>query len=177
MRVGRHRQRTRSQADGRISVTVGGATGCWASLRVFIDKVRFSRTDEIVTSRSRVGMTEAAAAVRIDAILMGPKSSACGYGADEFVAHWLHSIYRMTTDIEAIAAEVRSYDLSARYLVVTDDAASVLTVPTRSHLYRLLEASGSHLVIDELSPNVASCSACPHSRLIPMKNSGFDGLF
>ena len=55
----------------------------------------------------------------------------------------------MTTDIEAIAAEVRSCDLSARYLVVTD-AENVSTVPTRSHLYRLLEAPGSHLVIDQL---------------------------
>ncbi len=43
MRVGRTHQRTSSQADGRISVTVGGATGRRVSLRVFIDKVWFSR--------------------------------------------------------------------------------------------------------------------------------------
>ena len=55
----------------------------------------------------------------------------------------------MTTDIESIASAVRSCDLSARYLVVTD-AESVSTVPTRSQLYRLLEAPGSHLVIDQL---------------------------
>ncbi len=72
------------------------------------------------------------------------------YGADEIVrARWLHAISRMTTDIEAIATEVRSCDLSARYLVVTN-AETVSTVPTRSQLYRLLEAPGSHLVIDQL---------------------------
>jgi hypothetical protein len=72
------------------------------------------------------------------------------YGADEIVrARWLHAICRMTTDIAAMANAVRNCDLSARYLVVTD-AENISTVPTRSHLYRLLEAPGSHLVIDQL---------------------------
>jgi hypothetical protein len=39
MPVGRTHQRTRSQADGRIFVTVTDATGRRVSLRVFIDKV------------------------------------------------------------------------------------------------------------------------------------------
>ena len=65
--------------------------------------------------------------------------------------------------------------LSARYLVVTN-AENVSTVPTRSHLYRLLEAPGSHLVTDQL-PERHKLLGLPHSRVIQMKNSRFDGLF
>jgi hypothetical protein len=72
------------------------------------------------------------------------------YGADEVVrANWLRSISQAVVGIEEIAAAVRTSNLSARYLVVTDNE-SVATVPTRSQLYRLLEAPGSHLVIDQL---------------------------
>jgi hypothetical protein len=72
------------------------------------------------------------------------------YGADEIIrGRWLHSISKTAADIETIATAMRASDLSSRYLVVTD-GESVSTVPTRSHLYRLLEAPGSHLVIDQL---------------------------
>ena len=72
------------------------------------------------------------------------------YGADEIIrGHWLRSISKTDADIETLASAVRASDLSARYLVVTD-GENVSTVPTRSQLYRLLEAPGSHLVIDQL---------------------------
>jgi hypothetical protein len=72
------------------------------------------------------------------------------YGSDEIIrAHWLRSIFQTNADLEALAPAVRACDLSARYLVVTD-TEMVSTAPTRSQLYRLLEAPGSHLVIDQL---------------------------
>lgn len=72
------------------------------------------------------------------------------FGADEVVrANWLRSVLQTPADIEAVAAEVRGCDMSARYLVVTD-GDKVSTAPTRSQLYRLLETAGSHLVIDQL---------------------------
>lgn len=72
------------------------------------------------------------------------------YGADEVIrAHWLRSIASLPANFDAVAAEVRSCDLSARYLVVTN-AERVTAVPGRSRLYRLLETPGSHLVIDQL---------------------------
>jgi len=48
-----------------------------------------------------------------------------------------------------MAELIRECDLSARYLVVTN-AESVSAAPARSQLYRLLETTGSHLVIDQL---------------------------
>jgi hypothetical protein len=72
------------------------------------------------------------------------------YGADEVIrANWLRSIASLPSDFDTVAAEVRSCDLSARYLVITN-AETVTAVPGRSRLYRLLETPGSHLVIDQL---------------------------
>lgn len=72
------------------------------------------------------------------------------FGADEVIrANWLRSALQTTVDIESIATDVRTSDVSARYLVVTN-ATKVTTLPTRSQLYRLLETPGSHLVIDQL---------------------------
>jgi hypothetical protein len=48
-----------------------------------------------------------------------------------------------------IVDDVRSCDLSDRYLVVTA-SETVRTAATRAQLYRLLEAPGSHLVLDQL---------------------------
>jgi hypothetical protein len=45
--------------------------------------------------------------------------------------------------------DVRACDLSARYLVITN-SETVRTAPSRAQLYRILEAPGSHLVIDQL---------------------------
>lgn len=72
------------------------------------------------------------------------------FSADEIVrAHWLRSISQESTEVAAIAEDVRTCDLGARYLVFSN-AETVATVPTRSQLYRLLEVPGSHLVIDQL---------------------------
>ena len=72
------------------------------------------------------------------------------FSADEVIrAHWLRSISQESTELAAIAEDVRTCDLGARYLVFSN-AETVATVPTRSQLYRLLEVPGSHLVIDQL---------------------------
>jgi len=72
------------------------------------------------------------------------------YGADEVIrAYWLRSIADLPSNFEALATEVGSRDLSARYLVVTD-AERVTVVSGRPRLYRLLETPGSHLIIDQL---------------------------
>jgi len=80
----------------------------------------------------------------------GRRGDQRSYGADAVIrAHWLRSIAMFPSDFEAIATQVRSCDLSARYLVVTN-AEKVTVVAGRSRLYRLLETPGSHLVIDQL---------------------------
>jgi DNA-binding transcriptional MerR regulator len=72
------------------------------------------------------------------------------FSADEIVrAHWLRSISQESTEVAAIAETLRTRDLGARYLVLSN-AETVATVPTRSQLYRALELPGSHLVIDQL---------------------------
>lgn len=72
------------------------------------------------------------------------------FGADEVLrAQWLRSIASTAAKVDAIVDDVRACDLSARYLVVTA-SENVRTAATRAQLYRLLEAPGSHLVIDQL---------------------------
>lgn len=72
------------------------------------------------------------------------------YGADEIIrAIWLRSISQAHSDIEDIAIKIRSSDLAARYLVVTNGEA-MSTLATRSDLCRQLGTPGSHLVIDQL---------------------------
>jgi len=72
------------------------------------------------------------------------------YGADEIIrALWLRYIAVSTDDVAEVANDVRASDLSARYLVVTN-INQVLSVPTRSQLFRLLGTAGGHLVIDQL---------------------------
>ncbi len=73
------------------------------------------------------------------------------FGADEVIrANWLRSLAQTPpSNLETLLGDVRACDLSARYLVVTNDE-TVATVATRSQLYRVLEKAGSHLVIDQL---------------------------
>lgn len=72
------------------------------------------------------------------------------FGADEIVrANWLRSIATTPAQIDEVIEDVRACDLSARYLVVTN-AEHVRTAASRTQLYRILEAPGSHLVIDQL---------------------------
>lgn len=72
------------------------------------------------------------------------------FSADEVIrAHWLKSVSRLGEDVEALAAQVKACDLSARYLVVTD-TEQVTTPATRAQLYRLLETPGAYFVIDQL---------------------------
>jgi len=72
------------------------------------------------------------------------------FGADEIVrANWLRSIATTPVKLDEVIEDVRACDLSARYLVVTN-AENVRTAATRTQLYRILEAPGSHLVIDQL---------------------------
>lgn len=72
------------------------------------------------------------------------------FSADEVIrAYWLRSISETPAKVEAVVADVRECDLSARYLVVAN-SETVRTAGSRAHLYRVLEAPGSHLVIDQL---------------------------
>lgn len=72
------------------------------------------------------------------------------FGADEIVrANWLRSIRSTPTRLDDVIDDVRACDLSARYLVITN-AETVRTAAARAQLYRILEAPGSHLVIDQL---------------------------
>lgn len=72
------------------------------------------------------------------------------FGADEVLrARWLRSISSTAVPLDDVIEDVRGSDLSARYLVVTSPA-TVRTAASRAQLYRLLEAPGSHLVIDQL---------------------------
>ncbi len=72
------------------------------------------------------------------------------FGADEIVrANWLRSIATTPVKLDEVIEDVRACDLSARYLVVTN-AEHVRTAASRTQLYRILEAPGSHLVIDQL---------------------------
>ncbi len=72
------------------------------------------------------------------------------FGADEIVrANWLRSISSTPARIDDVIDDVRACDLSARYLVITN-SETVRTAPSRAQLYRILEAPGSHLVIDQL---------------------------
>ena len=74
------------------------------------------------------------------------------FGVDEVIrANWLRSVAQTpgSKRLETLLDAVRACDLSARYLVVTNDE-TVATVATRSQLYRVLETAGSHLVIDQL---------------------------
>lgn len=80
----------------------------------------------------------------------GRQGRQLSYGADEIIrAHWLRSISPTHADLDDFAVEVRSSDLAARYLVVSN-GESVSTIATRSQLCRRLETPGSHLVIDQL---------------------------
>jgi hypothetical protein len=72
------------------------------------------------------------------------------FSSDEIIrAQWLRSISQTPAKLEAIVADVRECDLAARYLVVTN-AETVKTASSSQQLYRVLEAPGSHLVIDQL---------------------------
>jgi DNA-binding transcriptional MerR regulator len=72
------------------------------------------------------------------------------FGADEIVrANWLRSIGATPVELDEVIEDVRACDLSARYLVATN-AENVRTAASRTQLYRILEAPGSHLVIDQL---------------------------
>lgn len=72
------------------------------------------------------------------------------FGADEVLrANWLRSIASTTNDLDAVATDVRGSDLSDRYLVLAA-SGTVRTAASRAQLYHLLEAPGSHLVLDQL---------------------------
>ncbi len=72
------------------------------------------------------------------------------FGADEIVrANWLRSIATTPVKLDEVIEDVRACDLSARYLVVTN-AEHVRIAASRTQLYRILEAPGGHLVIDQL---------------------------
>lgn len=80
----------------------------------------------------------------------GRRGRQLSYGADEIIRTcWLRAISQTQAEIEDLAVGVRSSDLAARYLLVTN-AETVSTIATRSQLYRRLETPGSHLVIDQL---------------------------
>lgn len=80
----------------------------------------------------------------------GRKGRQHSFSADEVIrAHWLRSISQTPADVDAVAQGVRDCDLRARYLVITN-AETVSTAATRAQLYRVLETTGSHLVIDQL---------------------------
>jgi hypothetical protein len=72
------------------------------------------------------------------------------FGADEIIrAQWLRSLALLPANVGRLAEEVRTCELSSRYLVVLSGEV-VATAATRSHLYRLLEKEGAHFVIDQL---------------------------
>ena len=72
------------------------------------------------------------------------------FGADEIMrASWLRFIRSTSTELDRVIGDIRSCDLTERYLVVTS-ADTVRTAASRTQLYRLLEEPGSHLVIDQL---------------------------
>ena len=80
----------------------------------------------------------------------GRRSRQRFFGADEIIrANWLRSIASTPAKLDALIEDIRSCDLSARYLVVTN-SETVRTAPSRTQLYRILEEPGSHLVIDQL---------------------------
>lgn len=72
------------------------------------------------------------------------------FSADEVMrAYWLRAISNSSAKVDSVVADVRACDLTARYLVITN-AEIVRTAMSRAQLYRVLEAPGSHLVIDQL---------------------------
>lgn len=80
----------------------------------------------------------------------GRRGRQLSYGADEIIRTcWLRAISQTQAEIDDLAVGVRSSDLAARYLVVTN-TETVSTIATRSQLYRHLETPGTHLVIDQL---------------------------
>ncbi len=72
------------------------------------------------------------------------------FSADEVVrAGWLRAITTVPIDLYDAALDVRACDLSNRYLIL-ENAEIVRAAATRAQLFRILEAPGSHLVIDQL---------------------------
>jgi hypothetical protein len=72
------------------------------------------------------------------------------FSADEIVrAVWFAAIATSSAEPTDLVADIRARDLSERYLVFTN-MTTIRTAPTRTALYRLFEAPGSHLVIDQL---------------------------
>ena len=94
----------------------------------------------------------------LPAALRGRKRS---FSADEVIrASWLRAISQTPAQVDAVIADLRECDLASRYLVITN-AETVRTASSRAHLYRVLEAPGSHLVIDQL-PERRKLLGLPH---------------